>query len=242
MNRNEVFRIIGYHGVYDQEVKKKLRKLLKKYHPDNNGNSENFKLINEIKKELETKKNVSKTPITKVYKKKDDYDYLGKMHELKVKNDNLHSKLLEKKELRKKYKEEYRKLYNESLDNQNELCHCVDKINNIKRQGVSVFVLIILSIVSLTLFLLLKNIFLLIIMSMILIYSFITYINRYINIENLNKESKKIAKRNIKVLKELNNCSFLIQKINEEINDIEKKIVNNDNDMRFYNNELKKYY
>ena len=56
MNKDSIYRIIGYHGEYSDSVKKALKKLLKENHPDRNGNVEIFKIINEVKNELETDK------------------------------------------------------------------------------------------------------------------------------------------------------------------------------------------
>ena len=54
MTRNEILSEINYQGVYNKEVKRKLNKLLKKYHPDNNKeDKETILILYEIKKELE---------------------------------------------------------------------------------------------------------------------------------------------------------------------------------------------
>ena len=51
MKKDSIYKLIGYNGEYNKNVKSKLRALLKKYHPDhNNGNDEVFKIINEVKK------------------------------------------------------------------------------------------------------------------------------------------------------------------------------------------------
>ena len=52
MNKKDIYTYLKYNGVY---VKRNLKKLIKKYHPDlNNGDDTIMKLINEVKKELET--------------------------------------------------------------------------------------------------------------------------------------------------------------------------------------------
>ena len=54
MTRDEILNEIGFHGKYTKEVKRKLNKLLKKYHPDNNKDDQKTILIlYEVKKELE---------------------------------------------------------------------------------------------------------------------------------------------------------------------------------------------
>ena len=55
MTKKDIYTYLKYNGVYDSGVKKRLKKLIKKYHPDrNNGDDTIMKLINEVKKELET--------------------------------------------------------------------------------------------------------------------------------------------------------------------------------------------
>ena len=54
MNKKEILEYIKYNGRYTQDVKKRLKKLLKKYHPDNNKNDKNTILVlYQVKKELE---------------------------------------------------------------------------------------------------------------------------------------------------------------------------------------------
>ena len=62
MTKKDIYEYLKYNGVYDSGVKRRLKKLIKKYHPDrNNGDDTVMKLINEVKKELETN-NVSINP------------------------------------------------------------------------------------------------------------------------------------------------------------------------------------
>ena len=54
MNREEILEYLNYNGRYTKEVKKKLNKLLKKYHPDNNkSDKDTILILYQIKKELE---------------------------------------------------------------------------------------------------------------------------------------------------------------------------------------------
>ena len=55
MTKEEIYAYLKYNGVYDSGVKRRLKKLIKQYHPDRNkGDDTVMKLINEVKKELET--------------------------------------------------------------------------------------------------------------------------------------------------------------------------------------------
>lgn len=54
MTKQEIYVKIGYKGEYTKEVKRRLRELIKKYHPDlNNGDDRTMKILNEVKSELE---------------------------------------------------------------------------------------------------------------------------------------------------------------------------------------------
>lgn len=55
MTKEDVYEYLNFQGKYDVNVKRRLKKLIKKYHPDlNNGDDTTIKIINEVKKELET--------------------------------------------------------------------------------------------------------------------------------------------------------------------------------------------
>ena len=76
MNKESIYRIIGYHGEYNNNVKKAIRKLLKENHPDNNGDRRVFELINEVKKELEENRvSFDYKKIKSSIKKNEDIDY-----------------------------------------------------------------------------------------------------------------------------------------------------------------------
>lgn len=54
MTKQEIYVKLGYTGEYTKEVKRRLRELIKKYHPDlNHGDDKTMKLLNEVKGELE---------------------------------------------------------------------------------------------------------------------------------------------------------------------------------------------
>lgn len=53
MTKEEIYEAIGYNGKYNKEVKRKLRLLMKKFHPDlNAGDDSTMKLLVEVKNEL----------------------------------------------------------------------------------------------------------------------------------------------------------------------------------------------
>ena len=76
MTEQEIIEYIGFSGTYTKNVKKKLNKLIKKYHPDRNKNDKTTILIlYSVKERLEnntltyTKNNIIKTKTNK-YKNK----------------------------------------------------------------------------------------------------------------------------------------------------------------------------
>ena len=48
MKKEEVYKLIEYNGKYDDKVKRNLKKLLKKYHPDHYGKNDIIKVIYEV--------------------------------------------------------------------------------------------------------------------------------------------------------------------------------------------------
>ena len=54
MTKNEIYECLKYEGVYNSSVKKRLNKLIKKYHPDRSKDKDTIKIILEVKKELES--------------------------------------------------------------------------------------------------------------------------------------------------------------------------------------------
>lgn len=54
MTKEEIYIQLGYTGSYTKEVKKRLRQLIKKYHPDvYHGDDTIMKLLNEVREEIE---------------------------------------------------------------------------------------------------------------------------------------------------------------------------------------------
>ena len=81
MTEQEIIEYIGFSGTYTKNVKKKLNKLIKKYHPDHNKTDKKTILtLYSIKEKLENKtltytKNIDNTSQTNdIYKKEEVYD------------------------------------------------------------------------------------------------------------------------------------------------------------------------
>ena len=137
MNKESIYKIIGYHGEYTENVKKALRKLLKENHPDHKGDKEVFKLINEVKKELEENKVSYKYKEIGNNKKFDDIDYdfcSSMINSLIKKKNELEKNIKSKNNEKKSLDNDYKKLYNESLENENFLLSNKNilKLNSLK--------------------------------------------------------------------------------------------------------------
>ena len=215
MNYNEIIKAINYKGEYTKEVKAKIRALLKKYHPDHyKKESETFKLINSIKKDLDNnkklnyekkKETVNDTKITneilELYKKVDEIVLKRKKYEEEIKS------------LNKKHQQEYDDYINKGNDE-------VDYTNDIiktqsKKQIYNI--LLIASFLLSVLFIFTKWYYLLIITLILFMYVVYEFIRIDLTLsEYLNKNNEKI----------INNESSVknISSINKKVNDLYKKI------------------
>ena len=243
MNKEDIYRLIGYQGEYSTKVKKAIRKLLKENHPDNKGNREKFELINEVKKELELGK-VSYHPAKKntiLNNNNDiDYDYCYEMIEsIKNKKSTLNNMLNEKKEKLHFYELEYKKLYDESLNIENNLLTKSPHIQKLRKIKVFSIILIVLMIIIFVISIIKNNntIFILfIILSMICIFTIqdYLYLMHHITVNNKNKLTNYV-KMNNRIRENVNKQD----EIKKDIRDIKRKIINIENDLRFYKNLLK---
>ena len=215
MNYNEIIKAINYKGEYTKEVKAKIRALLKKYHPDHyKKESETFKLINSIKKDLDNnkklnyekkKETVNDTKITneilELYKKVDEIVLKRKKYEEEIKS------------LNKKHQQEYDDYINKGNDE-------VDYTNDIiktqsKKQIYNI--LLIASFLLSVLFIFTKWYYLLIITLILFVFA----IYNVIKIETTLGENLEVNSKTIKVS---DNNLKKIRSINERMNDIYKKI------------------
>ena len=109
MNKEQIYDYIKYEGVYNKNVKKRLNKLIKKYHPDHNGDVNTMKLILEVKKELENglkyeKKKTNVKPSKESYDSYTTLSALDLINKLKKELNDLN------KEIEKGYNDEYKLL------------------------------------------------------------------------------------------------------------------------------------
>ena len=152
MTEKEIIEYIGFSGTYTKSVKKKLNKLIKKYHPDRNKNDKTTILIlYSVKERLEnntltyTKNNDNDNSIYNSYqtnninKKEKIYDTKTINFINRIINILIRKKDFFNKELNKIYNKEYyynKKLYkNSELDGYNdiEIENILEILNSLKK-------------------------------------------------------------------------------------------------------------
>lgn len=229
MTKEEIYKYLKYNGVYDSGVKKRLKQLIKKYHPDrNNGDDTVMKIINEVKKELESGNvSVKDASITKDKTiNKNSVDVLsitGLIKKLNKEINSLNKKIIEG------YKDEYKLFmeYNSSMNLYNTLklneklikakvirlkkVRWIDKLN------------IFLAIISLIL--MINNIYFSIMLISIIYLEIILILIRYMKIKKYNSDIIEIEKMD-KEYKEFN------KSIKDEIDILNKDLFNAKNDVR----------
>lgn len=243
MNKDSIYKIIGYNGEYNNSVKKAIRKLLKENHPDNNGDRRIFELINEVKEELENnrvsynyKKNNGSTQID------DDIDYLycSKMVDQITKEKAIYEKSLNNKnEKLKKYIDEYKVNYRNNIDLESSLLSNNDLMNKLKNTKVLCIILLILAILTFIISVWKESILFLAIFTLLTIICVLTIQKTFYLIRKMTDVNKNKIKNYVTMNSSLRNNLRKQEELKQEINDINKIINNYENDLRFYDNILK---
>ena len=242
MNKDSIYKIIGYRGEYTDNVKKALKKLLKENHPDHKGNIEIFKLVNEVKKELDNNQISFKYKDDNSQEIYDDIDY--DYCKLMVEKLNKEIKVLIKKkdEIRSSnsvLSTNYRSLYNKSLDevekllNKNNYSVKLMKIKNIS---------IILTIIIIILFVIavIKNNLIIFIIFGIMCIITIIVIEKYLLLLNsLRKKGEFKLNKYLSSIEEIKNITEEKEKNSIALLNLEREIARKENDLRFYENLLK---
>ena len=255
MTEKEIIEYIGFSGTYTKSVKKKLNKLIKKYHPDRNKNDKTTILIlYSVKERLEnntltyTKNNDNDNSIYNSYqtnninKKEKIYDTKTINFINRIINILIRKKDFFNKELNKIYNKEYyynKKLYkNSELDGYNdiEIENILEILNSLKKVNyIDILYIIFISIfIGLSFYNIIFSIFLLFIIYFE--YSFIkeryNEYNKFLILlrkKKIKKEKYSIKNKNYeKILNELNRYEINLKN--------ERRMVSND--IAFYNHEL----
>lgn len=225
MTKKQIYEYLNYQGKYDSGVKKRLKKLIKKYHPDlNNGDDTVMKLINEVKKEIES--NNSKNTLehtVKQNKKSNSFSYINIINVIKKLNQevaDLNKKIQlgyhDEYELLKEYNNT-KALYNALILNRKIL---EKEVTNLKKLSIidklNIFLTIILS-----LLIFISSLF---IIGLVMII-YIEFIYTIIRLINLKTKKDEISKIDIVVKKYEDmslNIKAKIDDLNKDIFDIKK--------------------
>ena len=255
MTEKEIIEYIGFSGTYTKNVKKKLNKLIKKYHPDRNKNDKTTILIlYSVKERLEnntltyTKNNDNDNSIynsnqtNNINKKEKIYDTKTINFINRIINILIRKKDFFNKELNKIYNKEYyynKKLYkNSELDGYNdiEIENILEILNSLKKVNYIdiLYIIFIFIFIGLSFYNIIFSIFLLFIIYFE--YSFIkeryNEYNKFLILlrkKKIKKEKYSIKNKNYeKILNELNRYEINLKN--------ERRMVSND--IAFYNHEL----
>ena len=242
MNKDSIYRIIGYNGEYNANIKKAIRRLLKENHPDNNGDRKIFELINEVKKELEENRVSFDYKNNKSSIKRDediDYDYCSKMINIITNKKNTYTKdLEEKKEELSNCISEYKDCYHNSIDLESYLLtnsQNMDKLRNVK---VSCVIALILAMVVFFVSIWQKELIFFALFVLLVIICVIIIHKAFGIMQNITDNNRNKVKKYVGVNSKLRKNQAKQEELKKEIHDINKKINNLDNDLRFYNNLL----
>lgn len=242
MTKEEIYKYIKYNGVYDSGVKKRLKKLIKKYHPDvNNGDDTVMKLINIVKKELESG-NVSvkdnQTADIKVRSKNsvDIISITSLINKLNKEINNLNKKIIEG------YKDEYKlfmeynssmSLYNTLKLNEKLIKSKIIRLKSIRWiDKLNIFLIIVSFII------IFNNIYFSIMLISIFYLEIILIIIRYMKIKKYKGDLIEIEKMD-KEYKEFNkSIKDEIDVLNKDLFNVKKDVRKRKENVRYYENKL----
>ena len=240
MNKDSIYRIIGYNGEYNASVKRAIRKLLKENHPDNHGDRKKFELINEVKKELEENR------VSYNYKNGEssirinddiDYSYCAKMiDEINEKIAMYTIELNKKKDKANKYTKEYKDYYQDSMDLESCLLNNSKKINEINNNKVMSTVFLVLSIITFLGALLTKSIIFYIAFIVVVIISVIVIHNSFTMMQKITDNNHNKVNKYVGINNKIRDNQDNQEKIKKEINELNRKVKVLENDLRFYRN------
>lgn len=248
MKEQEILKYIGYNGEYTKDVKKKLNKLIKKYHPDRNKDDKKTILtLYEVKRKIENntiKVDYDQSDAKETYKGETEDNYFNDLLINRIINILFNQKKFNEKQLTKIYNRAYyydsknydltNKInqYNLDIEILEEQIKIAKNINI-----VDVLTLIEIIVILLVKLILPKTILVVLIFIIILI-ELANVASKYQKIKFL----KEILSKNKKIkdeliLKKAENDDNIKTLKNEELS-LKRQKTNINNDIQFYNNEL----
>ncbi len=258
MNKNEIYEAIGYKGQYSKDVKRKLRLLMKKFHPDvNSGNDQMMKLLVEVKNELISNK-VSYIKQEKPRKKKveeekiqedqtiDDFKKISIQDLTKKVNDLLKDMVAFQTTLFKFYKQmakeesEYFKIYKKYKDTLTQIETLEDKIKSIRCISKIEMFCFLLCLMNLVFLLFQFNVFSLLFMIFFGIASFLLFFLRLSKIKFLTDKVYDLEIDSLIIKKDLQVQDDLLQEFKQKEGNLKRTIQRLKDDITFYNHILAK--
>ena len=241
MTKEEIYKYLKYNGVYDSGVKRRLKKLIKKYHPDlNNGDDTVMKVINEVKKELENNtvsiKNENDTKPTDIKNSsKSSVDIINITTLISKLNSEINS--LNKK-IEKGNHDEYKLFleYNSSLCLYNTL-KLNEKLINSKIirlkcfrpiDKVNIFLMIISGLLTV------YSIYFIIMLVSIIYLEVILFLIRYFKIKKYKQELRDINKMDKEYKSFSDNIKSKIDLLNKDLFGVKKDVRINKEKVRYY--------
>ena len=240
MNKDSIYQIIGYQGEYNNNVKKAIRKLLKENHPDNHGDANIFKIINEVKKELETNKVSYQYKDNKKNNINDiDYDFCHKMID-KIENELI----IINKEFIKTKKEInnvdtlYSDLYENNLKNANILLNIEKKKKELNKIKVISIAITLLLVITFIVMFITKNNYILIILSLLIIILIYEIIKFFKIINKITMHDEIELKKYLNIIDDIKKNQCLKKEYENKLLKILEEKGKLENNLRFYNNLL----
>lgn len=240
MTREEIFKYLNYNGRYTKDVKKKLNKLLKKYHPDNNkSDKDTILVLYQIKKELEDGTLEYKNNSIKE-DKSIDYTFFIEMmiKRLKSKKSRIDKKLEDLYNRVNSYYERYNSKQDEIGLIDVDILEIEDEISRLLRINIIDFGIAFFIIVSLIFIIISKNlIFGFVIIILIIIELYYMYYRKEIYFDKKFK-LKKIKRIRKNVNGEYKNIKDKIVVLEKDEIDLKKERKRINNDIQYYRHEL----
>ncbi len=240
MNKDSIYRIIGYNGEYNASVKRAIRKLLKENHPDNHGDRKKFELINEVKKELEENRvSYNYKDGKSSIKVNDDIDYLycSKMiDEINEKITIYTNELNKKMDRVNKYTKEYKVYYQDSIDLETCLLDNSRKMNEINNNKTISILSLLLSLIAFLCALLTTSTIVYIIFVVLVIISVIVIHKSFTVMQKITDNNHNKVNKYVGVNNKIRDNQDNQEKIKKEIQELNRKIKVLENDLRFYRN------
>lgn len=244
MNKDSIYKLIGYNGEYNKEIKNKIRNLLKKYHPDrNHGDDKTFKLVNEVKKEIENNSKIkyqSDTTVKKEPKSNEDYQYYQlQINELSIKKEKMEQAISKQEKIINDFLNHYNKINEQFNKNQEMLCQNNDNINYLKKfKKRYIFYILFFLLFIILYFSSKKPIFIINTIFIIILLSGDVFL-LYLTIQKVSSNSNQYFIKNNLFLKELEELKEKINLAKQEILNSKRELVKINNDIRFYQNRIK---